>query len=157
MRTVLVPAEPAHVGEIAVRARQQDIAELWALSRTTPAEALTRGLATTVDATTALLDGRPVAMFGASPYSILGGMGTPWMIGTTDLRSWSAQKELLRVAAPAVERMQERFPSLLFNAVDARNRAAQRWLRWLGFQFLEPLPVGPDGLPFIPFWRKAGV
>lgn len=157
MRAVLVPAELGHVDEIAARAREQDIDELWALSRSTPAEALARGLSSTVDATTAMLGGRPVAMFGAAPYSILGGMGTPWMIGTTDLQSWSAQKELLRVAAPAVELMQERFPTLLFNAVDARNKPAQRWLRWLGFQFLEPLTVGPDGLPFIPFWRKAGV
>ena len=127
------------------------------MARTTPAEAMQRGLETTVDASTALLDGVPVAMFGAAPYSILGGMGTPWMIGTTDLRRWSAQKELLRVSAPALERMQERFPSLLFNAVDQRNTSAQRWLRWLGFHFLEPIRVGPDGLPFIPFWRKAGV
>ncbi len=154
MRAVLVPAQAEHIDAIAARARPQDVAELWAVCRTTPAEAMARGLATTANAYTALMDGRPVAMFGASPYSILGGMGTPWMIGTTDLRRWSAQKELLRVAAPAVARMQAEFPALLFNVVDQRNRAAQRWLRWLGFQFLDPIPLGPDGLTFIPFCRS---
>lgn len=155
MRAVLVPAQAEHIDAIAARARPQDVAELWAVARTTPAEAMARGLATTADACTALLDGQPVAMFGASPYSILGGIGTPWMIGTTDLRRWSAQKELLRVAAPAVDQMQARFQALLFNVVDARNHAAQRWLRWLGFRFLAPVPVGPDGLAFIPFCRSA--
>lgn len=155
MRAVLVPATADHISAISDRARPEDIDELWAVARTTPAEAMERGLATTVDAMTALLDGRPVAMFGASPYSILGGMGTPWMIGTTDLRRWSAQKELLRVSAPALERMQSRFPNLLFNVVDERNKAAQRWLTWLGFRFLDPITAGPDGLAFIPFIRSA--
>lgn len=155
MRAVLVSALAEHIPAISSRARPEDIAELWAVARTTPAEAMQRGLETTVDASTALLDGVPVAMFGAAPYSILGGMGTPWMIGTTDLRRWSAQKELLRVSVPALERMQKRFPSLLFNVVDQRNKAAQRWLLWLGFRFLEPVPVGAGGHPFIPFYRSS--
>lgn len=155
MRAELVPAQVEHIEAIAARARPQDVAELWAVARTTPAEAMTRGLAGSADACTALLGGAPVAMFGATPYSILGGIGTPWMVGTTDLRRWSAQKELLRVAAPAVAQMQARFPALLFNVVDQRNTAAQRWLRWLGFVLIDPVPVGPDGLAFIPFYRSA--
>ena len=157
MRAQIVPATAEHIAAIAGDARQADIDELWAVGRTTPADALERGLRASSQAWTALLDGVPVAMFGAAPYSILGGMGTPWMVGSNGLRSWSGQRELLRVSWPAVEAMQAQFPKILFNVVDQRNTSAQRWLRWLGFQLLDPIPVGPDGAAFTPFWRASGV
>jgi len=96
-----------------------------------------------------------VCMFGATPYSILGGIGTPWMVGSTGLNPLSVQKELLRLSRPALARMQQAFPSMLFNVVDQRNEAAQRWLHWLGFHFLAPVPVGPDSAPFLPFYWSA--
>ncbi len=68
----------------------------------------------------------PVCMFGATPYSILGGIGTPWMVGSTGLNPFAVQKELLRLSRPALARMQQAFPSMLFNVVDQRNEAAQR-------------------------------
>lgn len=102
-----------------------------------------------------MVRGVPVCMFGATPYSILGGIGTPWMVGSTGLDPLSVQKELLRLSRPALARMQMAFPSMLFNVVDQRNEAAQRWLHWLGFHFLAPVPVGPDSAPFLPFYWSA--
>lgn len=151
----LVPAQASHIEVIAAHARQADVDELWACARTTPRQAMERGLAGSADPVTALVAGVPVCMFGATPYSILGGIGTPWMVGSTGLNKLAVQKELLRLSRPTLARMQQAFPSMLFNVVDQRNTAAQRWLQWLGFYFLTPVPVGPDGAPFIPFYWSA--
>ncbi len=102
-----------------------------------------------------LIDGVPVCMFGVAAYSILSSKGIPWMVGSTGLRSASAQKELVRLSLPIVEFMQDQFPEMLFNLVDDRNTAAKRWLRWLGFTLLEPITHGPDSLPFRPFYRRS--
>lgn len=153
----IVPAAPEHVDPIASDPREADVAELWAVGRVTPEQAMVNGLRGSARAWTGMVDGVPACMFGATPYSILGGMGTPWMIGSNALGAWSAQKALLREARPVVGQMQAMFPKLLFNVVDQRNVQAQRWLRWLGFQLMDPTPIGPDGLPFIPFWRTSGV
>lgn len=154
-RAQFVPAEPGHVDIIAARARAADIAELWATSRTTPRQAMERGLAASVQPWVGLFDGEPVCMFGASPFSILGGMGIAWMIGSDALDRISVQKALLRYSRDVVEHLQDQFPTLLYNFVDQRNEAAIRWLRWLGFEFCDPIPYGEDGLPFLPFYRRG--
>lgn len=150
MLAAIVPAEPWHVEAVALNARPADEAELWAIARATPAQCLRYGLRTSAFAYTGLLDGVPVCVFGASPFSILSGIGVPWMVGTTHLDSHRAQRELLRHARPCLDAMSHSFPTL-GNVVDARNTAAIRWIRWLGFTLGEPMPMGPDKLPFIPF------
>src|SRR5690606_25204529 len=121
----IVPAAPEHVDPIASDPREADVAELWAVGRVTPEQAMVNGLRGSARAWTGMVDGVPACMFGATPYSILGGMGTPWMIGSNALGAWSAQKALLREARPVVDQMQAMFPKLLFNVVDQRNVQAQ--------------------------------
>lgn len=130
------------------------MAELWSSSRSTPLVAMQNGLASTAETYVGMVGGDPVCMFGAAPFSIMGGMGTAWMIGSRALDRYSVQRSLLLLSVPAVEYMQAQFPRLLYNFVDARNLAAIRWLRWLGFQFGDPIPYGVDGLPFLPFYRR---
>lgn len=154
MRSRIVPATIEHASVIAMTPRAADVAELWACSRSNPLDAMIRGMERTVEPFTALYEGRPACMFGASPFSIMGGMGAAWMIGSTVLNEHGAQKDLLRLSEPVVEYMQEQFPNLLYNFVDQRNVAAIRWLRWLGFQFSDPIAYGVDGLPFLPFYRR---
>lgn len=156
MRARIVPAERTHAEAIAANARDADVAELWASSRSDPLAAMLRGMESTVHPFTALYEGEPACMFGASPFSILGGMGAAWMIGSRVLESRGAQKYLLRLSVPVVDFMQDQFPNLLYNFVDQRNTSAIRWLRWLGFQFSDPIPYGVDGLPFLPFYRRRG-
>ena len=114
------------------------------------------GMAITAEPLVAMLDDEPACMFGASPFSIMGGMGAAWMLGSRALDRIGAQKELLLLSQPVVEYMQSQFPALLYNFVDQRNVAAIRWLRWLGFQFSDPIAYGVDGLPFLPFYRRGG-
>lgn len=148
----MVAAQPQHIAAIAARARQADIDELWAQARATPAQCLVLGLQAATLAYTALLDGRPVAMFGVTPH--MAGEGVPWMVATTDLDDVRVQKALLRISPPVIAQFNALFP-LLFNTVDDRNVAAKRWLRWLGFTVSEPEPTGCDGELFCPFFRSA--
>lgn len=154
IRARIVPATEAHARAIALNCRPADVAELWAAGRLDPLEAMLRGIKVTREPWVALLGDEPVCMFGASPFSIMGGMGSAWMIGTRLLDRPSVQRDLLRLSRPVVDYMQDEFPTLLYNFVDQRNTRAIRWLRWLGFHFMEPIPYGPDRLPFLPFYRR---
>jgi hypothetical protein len=155
MRTAIVPAQAWHAVVIGQNPRPADVAELAASSGSTPEEAMVRGLNSSVRAFTGLVDDEPVCMFGASPYSILGGVGAAWMIGSDALRSMRVQRALLRESAAALDLLQSMFPEMLYNFVDQRNTCAIRWLTWLGFTFLDPVIVGHEKLPFLPFYRKA--
>jgi hypothetical protein len=150
----IVPALPEHIPIIATKARPADIDELWAQGRQTPAQCMETGLRLSVTAFTGLVDGVPVLMFGATPYSILAGQGVAWMVGSTDLDQLRVQKALLRKSREGLDILQRQFP-LLFNHVDERNESAKRWLAWLGFSFGEPEPIGPDARLFRSFWRQG--
>jgi hypothetical protein len=154
VKAEIVPALPEHIDIIAAKARLADVEELWAQARSTPAQCMEQGLRYSVSAFTGLIDDVPVCLFGATPYSILAGQGVAWMVGSTDLERLSVQKALLRKSREAVDLLQRQFP-LLFNSVDERNAAAQRWLRWLGFTLLDPAPLGPDKRLFRPFYRQG--
>ncbi|WGH28256.1 hypothetical protein 10KY502B_gene0056 [Xanthomonas phage 10KY502B] len=156
IRARIVPATVEHAHAIAANPRKADLDELWACSRSNPLDAMLRGMERTAEPFTAIYNDRPACMFGASPFSIMGGMGSAWMIGSSVLNQHGAQKDLLRLSEPVVEYMQDQFPNLLYNFVDQRNIAAIRWLRWLGFQFSDPIAYGVDGLPFLPFYRRRG-
>lgn len=151
----IVPAEHWHAVVIGDDPRPADVAELSVTSKSTPEEAMLRGLRASPMAFTGMVDGVPVCMFGASPYSILGGMGAAWMIGSRGLEPLRVQKALLRESRPMLDVLQGLYPALLYNFVDSRNVCAIRWLRWLGFTFGDPIPMGAKKIPFFPFYRKA--
>lgn len=154
MHVEVVAAAIEHIEPIVVNARLSDVDELWAIARATPRKCLELGLRLSVQAHTALVDGVPVGMWGVTPYSILGGIGTPWMVATNALEALSVQKQLLRLSRAGLVEMREQFP-LLFNVVDDRNTGAHRWLSWLGFTLGEPTPMGPDRRPFRAFYLET--
>lgn len=140
-------ALPEDVAAIAGDPRQADVAELWACGRVTPRQALEFGLRYGGEHVwTGLIDGEPVCMFGVTPTSLLGRAGTPWMVGTGRLDQHAVA--LIRHSRGAVRTMRSAYDSMA-NMVDARNTAAIRWLRWIGFTVAEKAqPFGPDRLPF---------
>ena len=149
----VVPVEPWHAEFVGAWARAADELELWSSNRVTPAQAARICVALSPDAKTALFDGIPACVFGVNPGGMLGdGSGTPWMIGTPLVEQHSVA--FLRRCRPVVRAWAKRYTSLR-NHVDARNGHAVAWLRWLGFSVAEPVPYGPDGLPFHPFSMEA--
>jgi len=95
------------------------------------------------------IDGEPAGIFGAVPFSLLGGVGCPWLLGTPALER--APSTLTREGRRYIRRMLAMFPELT-NFVDARNEKSIRWLRALGFRLdAETTPYGLYDLPFYRF------
>lgn len=148
----ILKASPDHVAAIAADCRKEDADEFYALNRATPRQVLDLGLKTATVAYTGFVDRVPVCMFGVSPYSFLAGQGIPWMVSCNGLKNRRLQRAIMMASSAVVEDFKSLFPSLLFNQVDDRNESAKKWLGWLGFVLLDPVPMGPDGVLFRPFY-----
>lgn len=144
----IVPATSAHVGEMSLTMRQVDRDEAIAQTGIHPALALGMSVGNSEAVWAGLADGRVLCVFGVAETDE--GHGAPWMLGSDLLVPH--QRKFLRHCVECVEIMQTMFP-VLENHVDARNKTAIRWLRWLGFDILPTEPHGPYGLPFHPFKR----
>lgn len=125
----IIPARPSHVGPIANRMRAIDQLEC-AISGHTPKGALRLGLFGSSIVWTALVDGRPEAMFGATPVSTLEGRGRPWLLMTND--AVKHQKALVRLGWRYTQALHRHF-AILENYVHADNALAIRWLSRLGY------------------------
>jgi hypothetical protein len=142
----LVPAKPSHIGPIANRMRAQDIEECAAFGRS-PKQALRMGLRASIEAYTALVDGRPEAMMGLTPVNALERQGTPWMLGTEVI--YQHPRAMLYLGPKVIARWRDSTRNLS-NLVAVRNARAIRMLRRWGFEVGgEPTVVG--GLEFVTF------
>lgn len=125
----IVTAREVHVGPIATRMRDIDRLECWIFGHS-PKQALRHGLASATIAWTALVDGRPEAMFGASTISLIDGTGRPWMLMTDEAEKHRVA--LLRLGRIYTEALHRHY-ALLHNWVHAQNVTSIRWLSRLGF------------------------
>jgi ribosomal protein S18 acetylase RimI-like enzyme len=146
-----VPASPAHIGRIANRMRADDVIECAAMGHR-PKQALRDGLAASSLCFTALVDGRPEAMFGLVVTNALAGEGTPWMLGTDAI--YRHPRTMLRWAPRFLAAMLDSTPAL-GNLVSVDNVRAIRFLRRLGFS------IGKDRIlfastEFVAFTRGEG-
>lgn len=95
-----------------------------------------------------------VCVYGVAAIDIAGGIGMPWMLGTT-LLDGKHKRAVLQIGRECLSTMSELFPERLENHVDVRNVKSIRWLRWLGFSFCDPEPFGVAGLPFCRFYMEG--
>lgn len=130
------------------RFRDADIAEVFAFNGTTVEHALMAGIRDSRISATALLDGRPEAIFGVSHADLLSGIGVPWMFGTNEL--FHHPKLMLKMGRHYVSKLRDHY-SRLTNLVHAENHAAIRWLGRIGFTVYPPIPYGWRGELFHPF------
>lgn len=143
----MVPARHAHINRIARNMAAIDRLECRVL-RHDPKQALRLGLATSLLSWTALIDGQPEAMLGASTISLIDGSGRPWLLMTEVARKQHVS--LLRLGRIYTEALHIQYP-LLHNWVHADNNRAIRWLTRLGF-LVGPVDVF-NGQPMRPFSR----
>lgn len=141
----IVPATADHIAEMLPRVRQADIDEFLAINGSTPEQVLLTGLKISTFACAGLINGQVVTIFGVAPGSMIGGTGTPWLVGTDDLERY--QRTFLRRCRNVVNAMLSVYP-YLENYVDERNHVAKAWLHWLGFRLEESAPFGVKGLNF---------
>jgi hypothetical protein len=126
----LVAPRLVHARYIAAKMRASDRVEV-AVFGSTPFASLRLGLAGSTVCWTALKEGRPAAMLGATPLNEAEGHGTPWMLSTAAAEDARAIAEHGPLVIAALHRRYR----VLTNWVAADNRAALRMLRWLGFSF----------------------
>ncbi|PRZ51226.1 hypothetical protein BX589_12067 [Paraburkholderia fungorum] len=148
----VVAATLEHALAMAPRMREADRAECWALARLSPIEALQLSIETAVYAWTWLVDDEPACIFGVGTRSMIGETGVPWLL-STDLVA-AHPMPFLRRYREYLAAMLKAFPHLS-NVVDSRYATCVEWLKWLGFEVHDAIPMGPDGVPFHLFEMRA--
>jgi hypothetical protein len=123
--------------ELVAHIRKDDLIEVTSITGQSVQDVITTGMLTSTKVWAARSDAGLVALFGYANVS--DSTGIPWLLGT-DLMKHHA-KDLLRASPPYLKLMKAVFPRLT-NIVDVRNKAAIRWLSWLGFSFSEPVLAG---------------
>lgn len=134
-----------HVAHVAAHMRAEDVAELWALDRSTPHRALMAALSVPGVSFTALIDGVPAAMFGVADVNILTGTGCPWLLATDEAERH--RRAFARVSLWWREKLFARY-DVLKNFVHDDNHTSKRWLTWMGAVMSDPAPIGPEGEMF---------
>lgn len=143
------PPTAEDVAHVAERMRAADVLECRLLGRHGPKEALVNGIAHSLWAFAAEVDGETQCIFGVASEGLLSEEGSPWLLGVDGIERHA--RELIAGTKAYLARMQLEFETLS-NYVHANNRNAIRYLRWCGFSFGEPVEV--DGEAFLPFEMK---
>jgi len=99
----------------------------------------------------AYVDNVPFSIFGVAQSYDYPDAGVIWLLGTDEILK--NQMSFLRGSKEHFKQMVKLYP-FLYNFTHVNNKAAQRWLRWLGFTLEDPEPYGLKGELFIPFYRR---
>ena len=103
--------------------------------------------------TTALHDGRLIAVFGCASMPDSPGNGIPWMLCTAAIDK--APPRSVALAADRVVSGWMATHARLSNLVHRRNKRAITFVRWLGFTVHDQQPAGPGGEFFLFDWSAA--
>lgn len=93
-------------------------------------------------------DDDAIAVFGVAPISMLGGLGSPWLLATDE--AFRHPRALVTEGRRYLAIMRTLYPRMV-NHVDARNLRSIRWLKRLGFTVHPATPYGLAGEPFHKF------
>lgn len=147
----IVPYEPAHGEHVAADMRLSDRREIYYLATLRPLPAIRATVAMSDHATTALIDGEPVLIWGMARRTFLSDVGVPWLLGTpkADLH----QYRFGRRSRDFFRDMASHYP-IMENYALAENGRTLRWLKWLGFDMEEAKPYGAFRAPFVRFGRR---
>ncbi len=114
-----------------------------------PLDAMVSGFIYSDNPRTVLVGDTPVAMFGSG--EVEPGVGAVWLLGTDGIHDISRQ--FLRESKHWLEQLHDNY-EMLFNYVDERNTVHIKWLKWLGFKFINRHEqFGVENRPFFEFVR----
>lgn len=136
--------------------REEDIEEAMAAYGETvqPWKMLMGSFLVSRDTTFAMhSDGVPFCIVGCRPPSILSNTGTPWMVGTNQIRHHG--KSMTKFSKALAKVWSDTWP-VLQNYVYEKNHTAIRWLHRIGFELYYPQPYGTDGKLFHRFCMRSG-
>ncbi len=146
----IVPARLIHTGPIAARMRNIGRLECEAMGHSGK-KALRNGLAFSDKVWTALVDGKPEALFGVVVTSAIERSGTPWFLGTD--RVYHHGRDLVRLGPYFVKECVDSSRNLS-NLVSVYNMKALRLLKCWGFTIGEDIILVAD-IPFKRFWMNG--
>ena len=155
MDNYLTPTTVDDIVYIAPRLREADHQECLAATGREPLTVLLDGLRIS-DLTFTLRspEGERIGLLGVAP-SHLEGAGAIWLCATTDIYKY--QMAFLRRSKEFLPLLQKRY-LVLHNCVDARNTVHIKWLKWMGFTFINKHEhYGAARLPFYEFVRIQNV
>lgn len=136
MKIVVAPATVYDVSYVAEKMHPGHAAEVWALGRQSPLQALQQALAMTDQAFAAReLDGTPVALVGIAG-GVLDTTGSPWMLATMSVVLYP--REMLHYGRAMLRDGFARQYSRYENEVWATYTPGVRYARHLGFE------IGPE-------------
>lgn len=150
----VIAASWEHIEPIAANMRAADALEIWLASHSMPRQAMQEGFRMSIKAWTIIEDDAPIGMFGVSSVSILGNIGTPWLLGTDGMLK--IKRQFVHESRQYVQEMLSIYP-VLVNFVHIGNLPSLRWLRWMGFDFDGPMIAGPENAEFFRFERSSDV
>jgi hypothetical protein len=138
------------VSKLAPVMRQADIDEVKAASGHSPEVALLMGMCHSRPAYTFLdPEGNVAGMFGVVPSTEIS--GAVWMLGGTSVERYPIT--FLKNCRKWTDHLNELYP-VLFNVVDERNELHIKWLKWMGFSFINKHEAyGVEQRPFYEFVR----
>lgn len=144
-RHELVPATMAHAESVSIAATDECVLANLTFLGMTPLEAMGRLISASREPITWLADGEPACVIGVASYVALSTTGYPWIFYTPLVRRHKVP--LLRHCRRWLELNLEQWHRLEAY-VDAGDKSAVRWMRFMGFTLEEPEPRGTCGLPF---------
>jgi len=144
----LVKPTPDLLLKLAQTMRKADVDEVWALCHHRPFEALTFSVLASQDPWMWVVDGRPICCFGVASNTAVSTNVAPWFLSSEELPKYA--KYFARRSKKLAQYWATQYP-VMQNYVDERHTDAIRWLRWLGFNTLPAVKLGPDRMPFLPF------
>ena len=154
MKELIRLSTQADVGFVYARMRVEDVEECEAGGHTA-LDALDWGYVNSIVCKT-LLDphtGEAIALTGVSP-SGYEGAGKVWLLGTPGIERNTVT--FLRNSKQALcELYDEAGCTVLYNYAHCNNKLHHRWLKWLGFSFLQRVELTPRNF-FFEFVRLKG-
>lgn len=148
------PSVVADAVSLADRLRPEDKEEVLAAGSISPLASLVTGVMVSRPCFTVLEDGTPQVMLGVVP-STEPEVGYVWLLASDIITRKPVT--FMRQTQGWLDLFHQDYP-ILTNAVDARNTVHIKWLRSVGFTFIDTKPGhGPGSLPFHTFVRLQHV
>lgn len=147
MEIIFRRAEFADAEEIGYNLRNKDLLEVLADGCRSGIHAVEASFTNSSEAVTIQMDGRPIAMFGLVPDSLLGNSARVWFLGTDELARM--KKTFVKMSRKYIRDFLRKYP-VLWNLVDQRYAQSILWLKSCGAEFSES-PIMRGGYPFLLF------
>lgn len=145
------PGTEADAISLAYRLRREDALEIILTSPDPLEETLLESLKHSTECFAAEVDGLVIAMGG---FRLLPNrIGIPWMVGSPEIEEYPVS--MVAAGRAAVDRWASQC-DVMANVTHKDNVVHHRWLRHIGFTFLEEeVLVGAQRAPFLQFYRHS--